>query len=80
MVQNTTERLNTAGAEIRWRPFFVALIRSGVVLARNVQAFGQNLYSGAKKLIAEASAELDQEHEAKASRARPGASDRRPTK
>ena len=71
---STSGTIPSGGIQSNWRLFFKTVIKVGLVFGRNVQALGQIVYSETKKVVGEATTELDSEERAKASRTNVGGS------
>jgi hypothetical protein len=52
------------GKIVNWRLLLKTVIKTGILLGRNVQAVGQSVYGHANELVVEAKAELDRKKSA----------------
>ncbi|MCU1292954.1 MAG: hypothetical protein JWP08_1804 [Bryobacterales bacterium] len=65
IIDPTNPRPTAESTGDTWRLFLKALIKTGLLVVRNIQAMGQRVYSEANKVVAEAKAELDREKKPK---------------
>ncbi len=61
--------------EVRWRPLFKSVVKTGYVVVREVKSAGLGLYLQANQLVVEAKAELEEEDRKKSGLIVTGASD-----